>query len=320
MMGKLSIDLIEDFPVISKLYKENFNKSDSHLLIGPRIVPKTYIEELAKSIEQEGLHHPILVRKQPYDSYQIISGHLRKYAFKKLAKKTIPVKVIEVDDLQAKAMLITTNRFQHSLEQIEEAWVVQDLIENHNRSLKECAVTLNVSKTWVYHRYLLATKLIKEIQLDIVMGLISPRSATEIATVHAREQQGIVRAVKQRRLSFRETSALIQIIKDENIPVRIKELALDDPRMVIQKVSRNETISYYSGSRLSYFANNFREETNRLLSVSLELIHRIRRDFAGFSEFERQILLKDLTIVTRRINELSNLLKEVGVNGKEFNQ
>jgi len=69
----------------------------------------------------------------------------------------IPAKTIEVDDLQAEAMLITTNRFQHPLQQIEEAWAVQDLIENHKKSLRECGNILDVSKSWVYHRQLLAT-------------------------------------------------------------------------------------------------------------------------------------------------------------------
>ena len=183
MTNELPIELTEDFPVISKFYKESFALSDDHLLIGPRITPKRNIEELAESVKQEGLHHPILVREKEGGGYQVISGHLRKYAFRELGKETIPAKVIEVDDLQAKAMLITTNRFQHPLEQIEEAWVVEDLIQNHDKSLRECAAILNVGKTWVYHRHLLATKLVKEVQLDIVMGLISPRSATEIAAV-----------------------------------------------------------------------------------------------------------------------------------------
>lgn len=318
MTNELPIELAEDFPVISKLHKESFALSNDHLLIGARITPKSYIEELVESIKQEGLHHPILVRKRQCGGYQVISGHLRKYAFMELGKDTIPAKVVEVDDIGAKAMLITTNRFQHPLEQIEEAWVVEDLIQNHDKSLRECAAILNVGKTWVYYRYLIATKLVKEVQLDIVMGLISPRSATEIATVHARGQQRIATALKQKNLSFREASALVQIIRDEGISDRIKELALDDPRIVIKKLSENERISHRKRS-LSYFADNFREEVNRFRVVSLELAHRIRRDFRRFSKFEQGVLLKDLRVVNKRINELSELLKEIGINGKESN-
>ncbi len=312
-INELPINIIEDFPVISRLYKNNFAMSDSHLLTGARITPKSYIEELSESIRQEGLHHPILVRQQN-NSYQIISGHIRKYAFKRLGMETILAKTIEADDILAKAMLITTNRFQHPLEPIEEAWVIQDLIKNHKKSLKECASILNTSRSWVYHRYALATKLIRDIQLDIVMGLISPRAAIEIAGVHAREQQKIAQTVKQRRLSFRETSHLVQIIKAKNIPDRIKELALDDPRTVIEKLSQNEKV-FYAKSELGYFASNFQEEVYNLSSVSLEVIHRIRRDFTGFSESEQEVLLKDLGTVNKRIRELSKLLKEI--HGKE---
>lgn len=228
---------------------------------------------------------------------------------------TIPAKVIEADDILAKSLLITTNRFQHPLEPIEEAWVVQDLINNHEKSLKECADILNTGKTWVFHRYALATKLVRDIQMDMVMGLILPRAAIEIASVHARERQKkIARTVKQRKLSFRETKQLIHIIKDKDTSDRTKGLALDDPRTVIGKLSRNEKV-FYNKSELGYFASNFREEVYKLSSVSLEVIHRIRMDFAGFGGSEQEVLLKDLGIVNKRIKELSKLLKEL--HGKE---
>ncbi len=314
IVQELPINTTRDFPVISKLYKHNFIASTDHLLIGARIIPKTQIEDLAESIRQDGLRHPILVREQPNENYQVLSGHMRKYAFKRLGRETIPAKIIEADDSLAKAMLITTNRFQHPLESIEEAWVIQDLIKNHKKSLSECARILTMSRSWVYHRYSLAAKLVRDIQLDIVMGLISSRAAIEIAGVHAREQQKIAGAVKQKKLSYREASNLVKIIKDEDISDRVKGLALDDPRTVIDKLSKNEKI-FHASSKLSYFADNFRQETRRLSAVSLELIHRLRRDFTAFSKLEQQTLLKDLNIVDKRVKELSKLLKEVGFNG-----
>jgi ParB/RepB/Spo0J family partition protein len=314
IVHELPINTTRDFPVISKLYKHNFIASTDHLLIGARIVPKTQIEDLAESIREDGLRHPILVREQSNKSYQVLSGHMRKYAFKRLGKETIPAKIIKADNLQAKALLITANRFQHPLAPIEEAWVIEDLIKNHDKSLNACAAILNMSKTWVYHRYSLAAKLIKQVQLDIAMGLIPPRAGIEIATVHAREQQKIAKSLKQKKLSFRETVTLVKIIKDTDIPDRVKELALNDPRTVIKKLSNNKKI-FHASSKLSYFADNFRQETHRLSAVSLELIHRLRRDFAAFSKLEKQTLLKDLNIVDKRVKELSKLLKEVGFNG-----
>ena len=314
VINELPINVIEDFPVISRLYKDSFAMSDSHLLTGARITPKTYVEELSESIRREGLHHPILVRQQN-NHYQIISGHIRKYAFKSLGMDTIPAKRIEADDILAKAMLITTNLFQHPLDAIEEAWVVQDLIENNKKSLRECASILTMSKSWVHHRYLLATKLVKNIQLDMAMGLIPARIAIEIAAVHTCGQQKIANAVKQRKLSFIETSELIKIIKDKETSDRIKELAMNDPRTVINKLSRKEKV-FYTRSELSYFASNFQEEVYRLSSVSLEVIHRIRRDFAGFNKTEQELLFRDLGVINKRVKELSKLLKEV--HGEEF--
>jgi ParB family chromosome partitioning protein len=319
MMNELPVDSIEDFPVISKLYKQNFSESNSHLLIGARIVPKSYIEELAESIRQEGLHYPVIVRRQ-CNGYQLLSGHLRKYAFKKLKKDVIPAKVIEVDDSKAKAMLITSNRFQHSLEAIEEAWVVKELIDVNNQSLRECANLLRMGKSWVSNRYMLATHLIREIQIDIVMGLIPARIATEIGSVHARGQLKVCSTIKRHKLSFRESHELIKIIKDKNTSNWIKKLALNDPRTVISKLADGDNEIYHSAKeKLSYFASNFQDEVHNLTMVSLEVLHRLNRDFVRFTAREQKILFDDLKRAYRKIIQLKKKMEELNY-GKEFNQ
>lgn len=325
MIKKIPIKLVKDFPVICDIYKQNLKGIDSHIVIGARIIDKNVIDELADSISRDGLRHPVTVRMEG-NGYQMIDGHVRKYALKKLIRGGILANIIEADDLASRVMLITNNRLQHPLEAIEESWVIKELIEKHKQSLRECANLIGVSKSWVYHRYILARQLVNEIQLDIVMGIIPARIACEIASVHARGQLKLAETIKRHKLSYRESHELIKIIKDREISDRIKELAIDDPRTVIKKQSGNKVISYSSKTQLSYFANNFREEVNRLISISLELTHRIKRDFGGnpptfggFSKFEKQILLKGLTIVDKRIQGLSNVLKGVGIDGQKFN-
>ena len=62
---------------------------------------KEEIEELAASIEKDGLLQPILVRQIADGTYQIIACERRWQASKAAGLKKVPVRVKEVDDDQA---------------------------------------------------------------------------------------------------------------------------------------------------------------------------------------------------------------------------
>lgn len=85
------------------------------------------IRALAESIERDGLTDLPLVRKLPDGSWQMISGHRRKAAYKMLAKrddayKKMPCRVVEgIDDAQALVLLHTANYFVRELSITERA-------------------------------------------------------------------------------------------------------------------------------------------------------------------------------------------------------
>lgn len=72
------------------------------------------IEELAESIEQNGLQHNIVLRESDF-GYELISGERRLCAFELLRQrhgdkyKFIPAKIIKADDVDAEIMLIHAN-------------------------------------------------------------------------------------------------------------------------------------------------------------------------------------------------------------------
>ena len=59
------------------------------------------IEELAASIEKDGVLQPILVRMVEKNSYQIIAGERRWQACKFIGMKTVPIRIKEADDDKA---------------------------------------------------------------------------------------------------------------------------------------------------------------------------------------------------------------------------
>ena len=97
---------------------------------------KEEIEELAASIEKDGLLQPILVRQMADGTYQIIAGERRWQASKAAGLKKVPVRVKEVDDDQALELALIENIQRSDLNPIEE----------ERRSMTQAEVAQAVSK------------------------------------------------------------------------------------------------------------------------------------------------------------------------------
>lgn len=74
-----------------------------------RVKDDEQMDELVKSISLRGIINAIIVRKDPADGYQIISGHRRTYAARKLGMDKVPVLIVDVDDDIAALMMVDSN-------------------------------------------------------------------------------------------------------------------------------------------------------------------------------------------------------------------
>jgi hypothetical protein len=105
------------------LNEEHEEKNTTELPIN-RIFPypnqpfETYdsqrISELADDIRIRGLDNPLIVRKMPDGNYQIIAGHNRFLAIKKLGWTRVPVSVKELSDSEAAIYLVQSNLLQRT--------------------------------------------------------------------------------------------------------------------------------------------------------------------------------------------------------------
>lgn len=105
---------------------------------------KEEIEELASSIEKDGLLQPLLVRKMEDGTYQIIAGERRWQASKVAGLKQVPIRVKEADDNQALELALIENIQRSDLNPIEEAYGYRRLMER--RSMTQAEVAQAVSK------------------------------------------------------------------------------------------------------------------------------------------------------------------------------
>lgn len=79
-----------------------------------REINPQHVEELAKSIQAEGLLQPVVVR-QKGAKYELIAGERRLHAFKFLKQKAIPARIIEASDASSAALALIENLQRENL-------------------------------------------------------------------------------------------------------------------------------------------------------------------------------------------------------------
>lgn len=85
-----------------------------------RAVDPDWVAVLAADISERDLVHPIAVTKLD-DGYRLISGAHRLAAFKELGRETIPARVLDQDETQARLTEIMENMIRNPLTALERA-------------------------------------------------------------------------------------------------------------------------------------------------------------------------------------------------------
>lgn len=100
------------------------------------------MEELIESIRMQGILTPVLVRPDDEDGYEMISGHRRMHAAKRLGLKTIPAIVKEMTDDESTIAMVNANIQREELLPSEKAFAYKMKMDALNRQGKRTDLTL----------------------------------------------------------------------------------------------------------------------------------------------------------------------------------
>ncbi len=104
------------------------------------------LNELASSIERNGVLQPLLVRPMTDGSYQLVAGERRWRASRIAGLTEVPVVIKEMSDEQAMEIALIENLQREDLNPIEEAEGLQLLIERYNLTQEEAAARVGRSR------------------------------------------------------------------------------------------------------------------------------------------------------------------------------
>lgn len=191
--------------------------------------PRTYfkreeIEELAASIEQDGLLQPILVRTMGRNQFQIIAGERRWQACKLLGVEKIPVRIKDVDDDRALELALVENVQRSDLNPIEEAYGYRRLMERKNMTQSDVAQAMSKGRSTVANALRLLD-LPQDAQQLLFEEKITAGHARAILSIPDKEgREKLTSKLLEERLTVRETESLARLLagrpKGEETPVR----------------------------------------------------------------------------------------------------
>lgn len=167
------------------------------------------LEELAKSINANGVVQPVLLRRKG-GRFELIAGERRWRAAQLAGLTKIPAVVQNVSDDRVLEIALIENIQREDLNPIEEARAYRKLIETLGLTQETVAERVGRDRSYVTN-YLRLLKLPDDIQDLLQSGRISTGHArTLLGAVHHDIQRRIARKVIEQDLSVRATEQMVR--------------------------------------------------------------------------------------------------------------
>ena len=228
------------------------------------------MEALVESIRQYGVLNPIIVLERRHfgDNYEIVSGHRRYEACKRLGKFDIPVIVRDLTDEEAILTMVDSNLHRERLLPSEKAFAYKMKLDALKRQGKRTDLTSaqvapklsteiiaeqeNTSKDTI-KRYIRLTKLIKPL-LDMVdEGKIALTPAEKLSYLTEEEQTERVKQISE----LESTPSLSQAVKLKELS-ESKKLDAENMISVMErpKANQKELLKLDMGKLRTFFPDS----------------------------------------------------------------
>lgn len=145
------------------------------------------LEELAASIREHGILHPVVVRKRG-DEYELIVGERRTRACRSLGWETIPAIVREMSDAEVAEIALIENLQRENLGFFEEAEGYLRLLEEFGLTQEELASRLGKSQSTIANKLRLL-RLSDEVRRRISQAMLTERHARALLRIEKEENQ-----------------------------------------------------------------------------------------------------------------------------------
>ena len=192
------------------------------------------LNELASSIEKQGVMQPIVVRKINSGKYEIVAGERRWRATQIAGLESIPAIVKDISDEAAIVMALIENIQREDLNAIEESRALIRLQNEFELTQQQVASAVGKSRSAVTNLMRLAS-LEPSVQDQLEQGKIELGHAKCLLAVTGSLQISLAKDVTEKGLSVRETEKLIKQLRSKSTDSAKPSRAIDPDIIRIQE-------------------------------------------------------------------------------------
>lgn len=175
------------------------------------------LEELARSIQANGLIQPITVRRENDGTYSIIAGERRWRAAQLAGLKEVPALVRSVDQDRVLELALIENLQREDLNPVETATAFYRLVSEHGLSHEEIAERTGKDRSTITN-FLRLLKLSPLVLNELTRGTITVGHARALLNIpDADAQMNACRRIVSNELSVRETERLVKALTKLNV-------------------------------------------------------------------------------------------------------
>lgn len=214
----------------------------------PRLrIEANKLEELAASIQENGVLQPIVVRRKG-EAYEIVAGERRWRAAQKAGLQSIPAIVQDVSDEKMLQLALIENIQRDNLSPIEEAHAYQLLIEEFKLTQEEIGRRVGRSRTSIANTLRLL-RLPPFIQEKVLTGELSMGHARALIALSQKDQAHLVDLVVSRGLSVREVERRAQRLQAPPVDPATKDANLQAAEQGLEERLKTQVDIHLKGQR-----------------------------------------------------------------------
>ena len=249
-----------------------------------QIIPNTYqprrqfddvqLNELAQSIQVNGLLQPIIVRLNDDQKYEIIAGERRFRAVELLNWEKIPAIVRDYSNQESAALTLIENLQREDLNPIEEAQAYQQLEQMEQLPQKDLARKLGKSQSYVANKLRLL-KLAQPVQQAIITGTISQRHGRALLNLSAKQQEEVLAKIIKRKLTVKATEKLVQQLQQPPTSAtrQIRALKSKNAKLSINTIRKSVSLAQQNGAQFNYQEIDTDQQYQMIITVKKEDQH-----------------------------------------------
>lgn len=195
------------------------------------------LENLARSIRENGILQPITVRKREDKKYELVSGERRLRAARLVGMVKIPSIVINIDDKNSAMFSIIENLQRQSLNFFEEAEAIEKLVGEYAMSREEVAQKLGLAPSTVSNK-LRILRLPEEMRFELARAGLTESHARALLMLEDDNQRArALSIIVDRHLNVAESERMINQMINRNNRSRNPLRGIRDVRLFINTLN-----------------------------------------------------------------------------------